>query len=54
MRIIVVLAVSVGAFWAIDSFAFAGRYRATAWQEAKYQGQVFNYRVQSWLNRKGL
>ena len=45
------LAVLVVALWAIDSYAFHGRYRAAALEDINYYAQTFNNGVQSFVNR---
>ena len=40
--------------WAVDTFAFQGRFTQAAWQEAKYQGHKFNYYLGSKVKSAGL
>jgi hypothetical protein len=54
MRGFVALAIVVGALWALDLYAFHGRYSQAAWQETNYQGQKFSYQVQYHLKKNGL
>ena len=54
MRGFLIVAILLGAFWAIDAVVFDARYRKAAWQEANYQGQKVNYQVRYWLSRSGL
>jgi hypothetical protein len=51
MNRILWLAALVVAFWAIDSYAFNGRYRAAAGDELNYIGRTLNDGVQGLLNR---
>ena len=54
MRIFLSLLVLIGALWAIDTFAYGGRYGRAVWSEANYRGQMFRdevaYRLRS-INR---
>ena len=45
------LAVLVAALWAIDSFAFHGRYWAAAGEEMNYYAKILNDGVQGLMNR---
>jgi hypothetical protein len=45
------LAVLIVALWAIDSYAFHGRYRAAALEDINYYAQTFNNGVQSFVSR---
>ena len=45
------LAVLVGALWAIDSYAFHGRYQAAALEEVDYYAQTLNDEVQRFVSR---
>ena len=45
------LAVLVGALWAIDLYAFHGRYQAAALEEVDYYAQTFNNGVQRFVSR---
>jgi hypothetical protein len=45
------LAVIVFALWAIDSYAFHGRYRAAAGEEVNYHAKILNDGVQGMMNR---
>jgi hypothetical protein len=51
MRRLLSLAVLVGALWAIDSYAFQGRYQAAALEEINYYSQTLNDGVQRFLSR---
>jgi hypothetical protein len=51
MRSFFILILAIGAFWAIDVYAFHGRYSQAIWQEAQSQGQQFNYAVQRFLRK---
>jgi len=46
-----VILIAIGALWAVDRFAFESRYSDAIWREAKYQGQLFNYEVEHWLDK---
>ena len=50
MRAITILIV-LGSLWAVDRFAFQGRYNDAIWHGAKYQGQHFSYEVKRWLDK---
>jgi hypothetical protein len=54
MRSFLILIVLVGTLWAIDVFAFGGRYRTAVWQEGNYQGQTVRYVIRDWLKKLGL
>lgn len=45
------LAALIGVLWALDAYAFQGRYRAALWQEANHQVQIFNGGVQSFVSK---
>ena len=45
------LAALVVALWAIDSYAFHGRYRAAAGEEMNYYGKILNDGAQRLVNR---
>jgi hypothetical protein len=45
------LAVLIVALWAIDSYAFHGRYLASVTEELNYYGRSLNDGVQSLMNR---
>jgi len=45
------LAVLVGALWAIDLYAFDGRYQAAALAEINYYAQTLNDGVQRFVSR---
>jgi len=45
------LAVLVAALWAIDSYAFHGRYQAAALEEVNYYAQTLNDGVQKFVSR---
>jgi hypothetical protein len=45
------LAAVVFALWAIDSYAFHGRYQAAALEDINYYAQTFTNGVQSFVNR---
>ena len=45
------LAVVIGALWALDTYAFQGRYSRALWEEANHQVQMFNNGVQSFVNK---
>jgi hypothetical protein len=51
MRRLLTLAALVFAFWAIDSYAFDGRYWAAAREEVNYGVKMLNDRVQGMVNR---
>jgi len=51
MRHFLSLAVLVGALWAIDSYAFHGRYQAAALEEINYYAQTLNDGVQRFVSR---
>jgi hypothetical protein len=51
MRRILPLAALVFALWAIDSYAFNGRYRAAAGEEMDYYAKILNDGVQGLMNR---
>jgi hypothetical protein len=55
MRGLLVPAIAlIVALWAIDAFAFHGRYRAAAWLEASHQGQKLSFEIRHWLKEIGL
>ena len=54
MRSFLILIVLIGTLWAIDVFAFGGRYSKAVWQEANYQGETVRYGIRDWLNKLGL
>jgi hypothetical protein len=54
MRGFVALAIVVGVLWALDLYAFQGRYSQAAWQAANYQGQKLSDQVQYHLRKNGL
>jgi hypothetical protein len=45
------LAVLVFALWAIDLYAFNGRYRAAALEDANYYAKTLNDEVQNFVSR---
>jgi hypothetical protein len=51
MRRLLALAALVFAFWAIDSYAFNGRYWAAAGEEMNYYAKILNDRAQGMMNR---
>jgi hypothetical protein len=51
MRRLLSLAVLVGILWAIDSYAFRGRYQAAALEEVNYYAQTLNDGVQRFVSR---
>jgi hypothetical protein len=51
MRRLLTLAALVFALWAIDSYAFNGRYRAAALEDADYYARTLNDGVQGMLKR---
>ena len=51
MRRLLTLAALVFAFWAIDSYAFNGRYWAAAGEEMNYYAKILNDRAQGMMNR---
>jgi hypothetical protein len=51
MRGFFLLVLVVGALWAVDEYAFDGRYSQAAWLEAQSQGQQLRYNVRNWLNK---
>ena len=51
MRRILALAILVFALWAIDSYAFHGRYWAAASEDVDYYAKTLNDGVQGMLNR---
>ena len=51
MRGFLLLILVVGVFWALDMYAFDGRYSQAARREAQSQGQQFQYEVRQWLNK---
>jgi hypothetical protein len=50
MRRLLTLAALAFAFWAIDSYAFDGRYWAAAGEEVNYCVKILNNTVQSLMN----
>ena len=54
MRSFLILIIVIGSLWAIDTFAFGGRYRMAVWQEAYYQGQTVRNGIRNWLDGLGL
>jgi hypothetical protein len=53
MRSFLILIVLIGMLWAIDVFAFGGRYNTAVWQGANYQGQKVRYEIRDWLQGFG-
>jgi len=51
MRRLLSLAVLVFALWAIDAYAFNGRYWAAAGEEVNYYAKILNDTVQGLTNR---
>jgi hypothetical protein len=51
MRRLLFLAVIAGALWAIDSYAFHGRYQAAALEESDYYVKTLNDGVQRFVSR---
>ena len=51
MRRLLTLATLVFALWAIDLYAFNGRYWAAAGEEVNYCVKILNDRVQGMMNR---
>jgi hypothetical protein len=51
MRRLLVLAALIFALWAIDSYAFNGRYRAAFLEEVNYYARTFIDGVQRFVNR---
>jgi hypothetical protein len=51
MRRLLALAALVFAFWAIDLYAFDGRYWAAAGEEVNYCVKILNDTVQGMMNR---
>ena len=51
MRRLLLMAILVGALWAIDSYAFHGRYQAAALEEVDYYAQTLNDGVQRFVSR---
>lgn len=45
------LAVLVGALWAIDAYAFRGRYSNAVWEEVNQEAHMFNNSVQYFLRK---
>jgi hypothetical protein len=54
MRMLLFLALSIAALFALDAIAFDGRYREQAWREAVHQGDNLNYQMKSLLRKSGL
>ncbi len=54
MRLLLTLIIVIGGLWAIDTFAYGGRYGRLLWSEAAHRGQLFRdevaYRLRG-LNR---
>jgi hypothetical protein len=51
MRRLLSLAALIFALWAIDAYAFNGRYRAAALEDANYYAKTLNDGVQGMMNR---
>ena len=51
MRRLLSLAILVGALWAIDLYAFHGRYWAAAGEEMNYYVKTLNDGVQNFVSR---
>jgi hypothetical protein len=51
MRRLLSLAAFIFALWAIDAYAFNGRYGADAGQEMNYYAKTLNDGVQGMMNR---
>lgn len=45
------LAIVIGALWAVDAYAFQGRYGRAVWDYANHQAQIFNNGVQSFVSK---
>jgi len=51
MRGFAIIAVVIGALWALDGYVFDGGHSQAVWEQANYLGQKFSYEVQRLLNR---
>jgi hypothetical protein len=51
MRSLLCLAALIFALWAIDAYAFNGRYWAAAGEEMNYYAKTLNDGVQTFVNR---
>jgi hypothetical protein len=51
MRRLLSLAILVGILWAVDLYAFHGRYQAAALEEINYYAQILNDGVQRFISR---
>jgi hypothetical protein len=51
MRRLLLLAALILALWAIDSYAFHGRYRAAVLEDVNYYAQTLNDGVHRFVNR---
>lgn len=51
MRRLLSLAALIFALWAIDSYAFNGRYRAAVGEEMNYYAKTLNDGVQDFMRR---
>jgi hypothetical protein len=51
MRGFIILAIVVCILWALDAYAFNGRYSQAVWKDASDQGQIFSDGIQNWLKQ---
>ena len=51
MRSFFILIFAIGAFWALDVYAFDGHYSRAIWQEAQSQGQQFKRTADRLVNK---
>jgi nitrate reductase NapE component len=51
MRGFLLVGILLGALWAVDSFAFDGRYGRAVWAAAKVQGSKIRSEVNDFLKR---
>ena len=51
MRGFLILLAAIGCPWAVDVFAFDGRYSEAVLQEANFQSQRLYYEVERWLKK---
>ncbi len=45
MRLLLTSVIVIGGLWAVDMFAYKGRYGRLLWSEATYRGQILQNEV---------
>ncbi len=51
MQRLLLLVALIGVLWALDAYAFQGRYSADLWKGANHQAQIFSSGVQSFVGK---